>query len=61
MQGWQTGPILAPTPLPAALLAEAREHREAIAAALTADAHGPPSAGADTNEWGFTPAERQQS
>ena len=48
----------APTPLPAALLAEAREHREAIAAALTADAHGPPSAGADTNEWGFTPAER---
>ena len=46
------------TPLPAALLAEAREHREAIAAALTADAHGPPSAGADTNEWGFTLAER---
>jgi hypothetical protein len=46
------------TPLPAALLAEAREHREAIAAALTTDAHWPPSAAADTNELEFAPAER---
>jgi hypothetical protein len=48
----------APVPLPAALLAEARKHREAIAAALTADAAEPPGTRDNANAWGFTPAER---
>ena len=48
----------APAPLPAALLAEAREHREAIAAALNADAHKPPGAGGVVISWGLTAEER---
>jgi len=49
----------APTPLPATLLAEARKHRDAIAAALTADAPEPCGAGGGSADaWGFIPVER---
>lgn len=49
----------ASAPLPAALLAEARKHREAIAAALTANAHEPPAAGDVVSSWGLTAEERR--
>ena len=45
-------------PLPAAMLAEARKHRDAIAAALTADSLEPCGAGGSADAWGFIPAER---
>ena len=48
----------AATPIPAALLAEARKQRDAIASVLTCDAHRLPGARRDTDAWGFTPAER---
>ena len=48
----------APAPLPTALLAEAREHRDAIAAALTANANKLPAAGGVVSSWGLTAEER---
>ena len=59
MQGRRTGPVLCSGPLPAALLAEARKHREAIAAALNANAHEPPAAGDVVSSWGLTAEERR--
>ena len=47
----------APTPIPAALLAEARQHREAIAAALASNAPEAPEP-PEADAWGFTPDER---
>ena len=49
----------ASAPHPGALLAEARERREAIAAALTANAHEPPAAGDVVSSWGLTAEERR--
>jgi hypothetical protein len=51
----------APAPLPAALLAEAREHREAIAAALNADAYKPPGPGDVVSSWGLPAEERTKA
>jgi hypothetical protein len=49
----------AAAPLPASLLAEARQHRKAIAAALAADAHDLPRPRDVVSPWGFTAAERR--
>jgi glycine dehydrogenase len=46
----------AATPIPATLLAEAREQHDAIASVRTGDAHGLPGARRDADAWGFTPA-----
>lgn len=48
----------APVLIPAALLAEARNQRDGIAAALTAEAPKPPGSEGVANAWGLTPTER---